>query len=79
MLLLQDEGDDLESGQKLTVYPTIVILRDQLLLYFERTHICQTASMTEAAALLVMIYYVFDVKYPRELWNTYNFLDACVN
>jgi len=32
----------------------------------------------EAAAVLVMIYYVFDVQYPRELCNTYNFLDACV-
>ena len=31
----------------------------------------------EAAAVLVMIYYVFDVQYPRQLCNTYNFLDAC--
>jgi len=34
--------------------------------------------MTEAAATLVMMYYVFDVVIPKELANTYNFLDACV-
>ena len=34
--------------------------------------------MLEAAATLVMIYFVFDVQYPRELANTCNFLDACV-
>jgi len=28
MLLLQDQDDDLESGQKLTVYPTVVIVGD---------------------------------------------------
>ena len=62
----------------MTVYPTIVIISDRLMLYFERSLICQTVSMLEAAATLVMIYFVFDVQYPRELANTCNFLDACV-
>ena len=63
---------------KLTVYPTIVITNDCLMLYFERTVICQAVSMLEAAATLVMSYFVFDIQYPRQLANTCNFLDACV-
>jgi len=60
------------------VYPTITGSSDQLFIYFERTKICACGNMTEAAATLVMMYYVFDVVIPKELANTYNFLDACV-
>ena len=47
-------------------------------LYFERTFICESASLLEAAATLIMIYFVFDVQYPHELNNTTNFLNACI-
>ena len=35
-------------------------------------------SMTEAAASVIIVYYVFDVEYPKQSANTCNFLDVSV-
>ena len=38
----------------------------------------QCANITEAAATILMVHYVFDVVYPWDLANTLNSLDVCV-
>ena len=43
-------ADEDEICRQLSVYPTVVIRNDQLLIYFEKQQIRQCTSMTEAAA-----------------------------
>lgn len=72
------QGDEDVNTAVLSVYPTVVVSRGELHIYFERRRICSARNMVEAAATLVMVFYVYDVIYPKALANTYNFIDVCV-
>ncbi len=76
-VILQEKIDDFDSST-LTVYPTAVCSADGRFVYFERVKICKSNDMLEAAATVVMLYYIFDVQYANELANTLNFLDVSV-
>lgn len=69
--------ESLENVEDLTVYPTFIV-GNEVKVYFERTYICKCSNVVQATATVVMLYYVFDVQYPAELGNTFNFLDSCV-
>ena len=50
----------------MTVYPTVVFVGNEVSVYFERTLITKCTDALEAAATVIMLYYVFDVQYPTE-------------
>ena len=76
------------AEETLSVFPTVVstavsgrpddLIAAEHALYFERKLICRCASLFSAMTALMMSYYVFDVRYPDELANTFNFLDVYV-
>jgi histone acetyltransferase (RNA polymerase elongator complex component) len=50
------------NPENLSVYPTLVVTREELSVYFERTKMCNCTRTAEAAACLIYFYYVFDVQ-----------------
>ena len=67
-----------ENETRLTVYPTLVLPDDTIDIFFERTKMRRCALLLEGVATLVMICYVFDVRFAPELVNSFNFLDVHV-
>lgn len=64
--------------QRLAIYPTVVIVQDEMFVHFELTCICKWGCMLEAAATMFMLHYVLDVQYARQMISTYAFFDVWV-
>lgn len=76
----------MDIGNRLTLYPTIVVAMSDnqasavngIYIYIDRVKVCPCISVTRAVSLLYMVYYVFNIMFPRDMSNTFNFLDAYV-
>jgi hypothetical protein len=76
---------DLEDiGNRITVYPTIVAALAEdgsvssFVLFVDRVRICSCVNVLNAVCVLFMSYYVFNIVFPKDLVNTFNFLDVYV-
>ena len=71
-----------DSASQLSPFPTVVCCGDGdgvvYKLFFERRCICHCTSLLSSVISIMAAYFVFDVCYPKELQNTFNFLDVFI-
>jgi hypothetical protein len=77
--------DEVDISNRLTLFPTIVMATSDdhaaintFYIYLDKVRVCACMSFVQAVCILYMFYYVFNIAFPKDMLNTFNFVDVYV-